>query len=258
MSDVGITIPEELTALEVRATAYAAKIPLIAIRDPETFALAVEDRGEIKRRLARIEEVMGPICATAHAAWKTAVAKREGLRAPFVEADKAYSRAMGVYEQEQERQRREAEETARRERERLETEERARVAAEQRRLQAEAEDRRLAEAAAAEHRGDTETATRLIEAPIEVPVVVMRPVFVPVAPVPAKPAAAGLSFRDNWTAKVTNLMTLIKAVADGTVAVTLLEPNMTALNGMARSLKDSMNIPGVEAKNERIAPQRNA
>ena len=150
-----------LRELEGQAATIAARIPLIAIMNAESFRLAVEDRAEIKRRLARIDELMQPICDTAYKAWKTAVGKRDGLKAPFVEADKVYSRAMGTWEQEQQRQRRAAEEAAQRERERLEAEERTRVAAEQARLQREAEDRQLAEAAAAEQRGDAEAAAAI-------------------------------------------------------------------------------------------------
>jgi hypothetical protein len=245
-----------LPELEEAAAKIAQRVPLIVIRDAESFTLAVEDRAEIKRRLARIEEVIGPICAATHAAWKTATTKREALRGPFLEADKAYSRAMGAWEQEQERLRREAEQKAQRERERLEAEERARVQAEQRRLQEEADQRRLDEALAAEQRGDKETATRLIEAPVEAPIVLARPVFVPVAPIAPKPLAAGVSFRDNWTAEVTDLAALVKAVAEHRAELTLLMPNMVALNGMARSLKDALKIPGVRAKNERIAAQK--
>jgi hypothetical protein len=248
-----LVIPVEL---ETQATEIAAKIPLIAITDPTSFAAAVEDRAEIKRRLSKIDEVMGPIVQTAHAAWKTAVAKREQLRGPFVDADKAYARAMGAYEQEQERIRREAEESARRERERLEAEERARVAAEQERLRKEAEDTRLAEAAAAEAKGDTVMAERLVAAPVVVPTVAPRPVYVPPPPPAPKPVAAGVSFRDQWSAKVTNLMALVQAVAKGEQPITLIQADMTALNGLARTLKQAMNLPGVEAVNERIAAQR--
>ena len=245
-----------LSELEGQAATIAARIPLIAIMDAESFRLAVEDRAEIKRRLARIDELMQPICDTAYKAWKTAVAKRDGLKTPFVEADKAYSRAMGVWEQEQERQRRVAEEAAHRERERLEAEERARVAAEQARLQREAEDRQLADAAAAEQRGDAETAARLIAAPVEVPTVAARPIFVPVAPVAPAPAAAGVSFRDTWTAVVDDFSALVKAVAAGQAPITVLQANQTALNGLARALKGALNVPGVRAVNERIAAQR--
>lgn len=249
--------PEVVTQeLEVQAAAIAQRIPLIAITDAVSFQAAVEDRAEIKRRLATIEEVMGPIVSTAHTAWKTAVGKRDGLRAPFVEADKAYARAMGAFEQEQERLRREAAERERKERERLEREERQRVAAEEARLRREEDDRRAALAVAAAERGDVETAERIIEAPMVAPVVASRPVFVPVPPAPPKPAAAGVSFRDVWSANVTNLMALVQAVGKGEQPVTLLQPDMTALNGLARSLKGAMNVPGVEAVSERIAAQR--
>lgn len=246
----------ETQELEQQAAAIAQKVPLIAIIDQPSFEAAVEDRAEIKRRLDKIEEVMGPICAAAHATWKTAVAKRDGLKAPFVEADKAYARAMGAYEQEQLRLRREAEDRARREREQREAAERQRVADEQARLKRAEEDRRLAEAAQLEERGDVEGAARLVSEPVPEPVVEARPVFVPVAPAPAKPAAAGVSFRDNWSARVTDLMALVQAVAKGEQPITLLEVNQPALNGLARSLKGAMRVPGVEAVNERIAAQK--
>lgn len=249
--------PEVVTQeLETQAAEIAAKIPLIAIVDQASLEAAAADRAEIKRRLARIEEVLGPVCDTTYKAWKTAVAQRDGLKAPFLEADKAYSKAMGAYEQEQERIRCEAEEAARRDRERLEREEAERVRSEQARLTKEEEDRRLAEAAAAEARGDTETAARIIEAPVETPTVAARPVFVPVAPVAPAPVVKGLSFRDNWKAEVTDVMALVRAVAKGEQPITLLEPHMPALNQMARALKQAMNVPGVKAKNERISSQR--
>lgn len=252
MTDVAVVTQE----LESQAAAITARIPLIAITDATSFAMAVDDRAEIKRRLARIGEVMDGICDAAHKTWKTATMKREALRAPFVEADKAYSRAMGAYEQAQERQRREAAEAAQRERERLEREERLRVAAEAARLTREAEDRQIAAAVAAAERGDTETAARLVEAPIEAPVVAPRPVFVPVPPSAPPPAAVGVSFRDNWTAVVTDFPALVNAVAAGMAPITLLLANTTALNSMARALKGALHLPGVRAVNERIAAQR--
>ena len=264
MTDVAVVTQE----LETQVAEIAQKVTLIAITDQRSLDAAVEDRAEIKRRLARIEEVMGPICDATHKAWKTATTKREALRGPLVEADKAYSRAMGAYEQEQERLRREAAERDRRERERLEAEERARVAAEQARLLKEEEDRRLAEAGAAEARGDTETAARIIEAPIAPPVVAARPVFVPVAPAPPRPVAAGVSFRDNWSAEVDDLAALVRAIAGecptcrctsphvGSQPITLVAATMPALNQMARALKEAFNVPGVRAVNERLAPQK--
>jgi hypothetical protein len=77
------------------------------------------------------------------------------------------------------------------------------------------------------------------------------PVMVP--PVTATvPKADGLGFRDQWSAHVTDLMKLVRAVAAGEQPLALLEPNMTALNGLARSLKDEMKVPGVEARDARV------
>jgi hypothetical protein len=114
---------------------------------------------------------------------------------------------------------------------------------EQARLEAEArkraEDEQLALAAQLEKEGDQETAEAVLAEPVQVaPVVVQR----------TAPAATRLSAgRSVWSAEVTNLMALVKAVAEGRQPITLLEPNMTALNGMARSLKSSLSIPGVRA-----------
>lgn len=242
-----MSTPVELQEIEVRAQAIAERIPLIKIVNAESFALAVEDRAEIKRRRARIAELMNPICDAAYKTWKTAVAKRESLDAPFAEADKAYSRAQGAYDQEQARLRREAEEATRRERERLEAVERARVAAEEARLRKEEDDRRLAEAAEAEAAGDTEAAERILAAPVETPVVAPRPIFVPPPAVQA-PKAAGVSFRDNWDFEIVDAALIPREY---------LVPDETKLRGVVRALKHQTRIPGVRAVNERIAVQRN-
>ena len=249
---------QELPQLEAQAHALSARIPLIKIVDAESFALAVEDRAEVKRRLVRIGELMDPICGSTHTAWKMAVAKREMLRAPFVEADKAYSRGMGAYEQEQERLRRDAEEATRRERDRLEATERARVEAEARRLREAEETRRLDEAVIAEADGDSEAAERILSAPIETPVVVARLVFV-APPAVQAPRAAGVSFRDHWTAKCFDLDATIRAAATGnTAARSVLQYDQVAANKLAVGMKTLLDksVPGVRAVNERIAPQR--
>ena len=247
---------QELSTLEAAARDLATRIPLIAIIDAPTFALAVQERAEIKRRRARIGELMDPIVSATNTAHKKAVAQRDALLAPFVEADKAYSRKMGEYEQEQARKQREADEAARRERERLAAAEQARVAAEQRRVQAEAEAVRAAEIAAAQGRGDVGATMDLAEAPVAVPVVTPRPVYVPRAAWVPPPKAAGVSFSTRWSAEVTDLLALVKAVAGGQAPLTVLTPHMPALNAMARKEQDRLDLPGVRAVPERIAAQK--
>lgn len=71
---------------------------------------------------------------------------------------------------------------------------------------------------------------------------------VPVPIVPSQvPAAPGVAFRTTWRAEVHDPKALVIAVAEGHHPLTLLQPNMVALNGLARSLKKELKIPGVRA-----------
>jgi hypothetical protein len=163
---------------------------------------------------------------------------------------------MATWEQAETQRRRDAEAAAQRERERLEREAAALAAAEQRRLQTEAEDRRLQEAAQLEAAGDRAGAERLIAAPVAAPLVSPAPVFAPRPPVAAPPKVEGVSFRDAYHAEVVDLMALVKAVAAGQAPLTLLQVNTTALNGLARSLKGALVIPGVKVVSDRVAAVR--
>lgn len=73
---------------------------------------------------------------------------------------------------------------------------------------------------------------------------------------PARPAAAGVSYRDNWKAEVTDLMALVQAVAGGKAPIDYLLPNATVLNALAKGKKETMAIPGVKAWNDRVVNQR--
>jgi hypothetical protein len=249
-----LIVPAEI---ETHSIAVKGKIQLIRITDQASLEEAADDRAEIKRRRKLAADFFAPICDAAHKVWKTAVAKRDEVLAPYDEADKAYSRAMGSYEQEQTRIREEEARRVREETERLQREEQARAAAERKRLEDQANESKLERAVQAEERGDTATADRILEEPVVVPPVAPRPIFVPRPPTAAPPPAAkGVSFRDNWKAEVVNLLELVQAVAKGEQPITYLQADMPAINAVARALKDETRIPGVTVKNERLAPQR--
>jgi hypothetical protein len=120
--------------------------------------------------------------------------------------------------------------------------------AEEARLQAiaqkHAEDEALAMAAQAEAAGDHEIAEAIVAAPVVAPVVRVAPT----APAPSRLTAG----RTIWGAVCFDLMALVKAVAAGTQPITLVEPNMTALNQMARAAKSAMRIPGVLAEERKV------
>ena len=106
---------------------------------------------------------------------------------------------------------------------------------EQKRLQEEAQ---LAEAEQAEALGDS--------AGVEAALSGQGVVQVHAAPV--VPKIEGLSPRETWSAEVTDLLALVKAVAAGQAPLAYVQANLTALNGAARAIKQELNAtPGVRA-----------
>lgn len=66
-----------------------------------------------------------------------------------------------------------------------------------------------------------------------------------VAMSPASPQKVDtVSMRTTWSAEVTDLRALCRAVADGVVGVEFVVPNMPALNKLAQALKEGTNTPG--------------
>jgi len=244
----------EIATIEQQATGLVGQAEAIVVRDQATLDEAASMSRSVAAYIKRVGEVLDPICEATHRAWKVALGQRADLLKPADAAKHLLGRRMAAYEQEVENRRREAERIAQRERERLEAAERARVLAEQRRLQEEEDQRALDAAAAAEAAGDTVLAERLIAEPVVVEAPAPMPVFVPPPAVTlAAPKAEGISFRDNWSAQVVDLAALVKAVASGSQPLALVLPNQVGLNGLARSLKSGLAVPGVRAVNDRIA-----
>ncbi len=101
----------------------------------------------------------------------------------------------------------------------------------------------LRQAADIEKSGDVDQASALIEHALKVeaePIKVAPPTA---APLPKLNSGV----RDYWYADVTDLMVLVKAVADGKVPLAAVEANMVYLNGRADLEESAMKIPGVVA-----------
>jgi len=137
---------------------------------------------------------------------------------------------------------------------RREREEQQRLIAEQQRIAAEQAERDIEQA-------EAEGATAVeIEAIIQQAEVAPLPPPPPVQPKSAF-VGAGLAARDNWTCEFAigsnglplseseAVKLLASAIASGRAPAALLTPNMTALNAMARSLKETMDVPGFRAVN---------
>jgi len=54
-----------------------------------------------------------------------------------------------------------------------------------------------------------------------------------------------VSFRENWRAEVVDKLALLKAIAQRPELVNLVDPNLNALNHLARAHKNALDLPGV-------------
>jgi hypothetical protein len=69
----------------------------------------------------------------------------------------------------------------------------------------------------------------------------------PVVVESAIPAGFGAATRRTWGAEVYDKLALVKAVAEGKAPLEAVEAAMPVLNGLARSLKGALSVPGVRA-----------
>ena len=91
----------------------------------------------------------------------------------------------------------------------------------------------------------TEEVSKILDAPA--PIVRVEPTIQKVS---------GIGSREAWSAQVTDMTELCKAVAEGKVGADAVCPNMPFLNGLARLHKDKLNIPGVKAVMETVVTTR--
>lgn len=210
---------------EVRNIVHLAGALVIAT--PEHRASAAEfERGLIRREKAIIEHYR-PIKQSLDAHKKVIIEQERSYLAPVNEARGILRQKQLAWDTEQQR---------------LADEEAKKAEAE---LRVRAEERRLAEAHKQREAGNAAQAIATLEAPVEVPAVRFE-----------APKMAGQSVRTTWKADVTDRLELVKFVANNPAMLHLIEPNMTALNAMARDQKDALNVPGVKARAEKSITTR--
>lgn len=207
-------------AVVERALTFPDQARAIRIADAVSYAQACEFLKGIKALRSEIADTFQPHITRAHESHKALLKEKADAEAPLAEAERIAKSALVTYDQQQEQARR-AEE--------------ARVRAE---LQRQETERRLAEAVALEDAGELAEAEALIDEPITVPVVAVAPTM---------PKVSGITYRETWSAEVTDLAALVAYVATRPEFAGLLSANMPALNAQARSLKASLRIPGVKA-----------
>lgn len=230
-----------------------------AIDSPTMFELASDDLKCIKAQQKEVEErrtsITGPL--------NQAVAAVNNLFRPPKEylekAEYAIKRAMVTWTTEQERlaaeARAKAEAEASAERERLAALERAQVEA-ARKAQAEAEaaasagdEQAAAAAMAAAHAAQEQAAATALTAQV-----------VTVAPLIGSPVkVSGISGRVTYSAEVTDLLQLVKAVAEGKAPLECIQADVKFLGAQARAFKKPGQLfPGVKIIAERGIAARSA
>jgi hypothetical protein len=223
MAAVVETITREIL-LQDKAQSWIQRAQSCAVNDQVSYEHASHELLGIKSLLAEADETFNPIISKAYDAHKEALTQKKRVTDPLMQAETILKRGIGAYLA-AERKRVEDEQ-------RVLREQREREAAEQR-------EREIEEAEA-------------MAAPIEeVRAIIERPLRVaPVIVTTQAPRVSGISASETWKAEVTDLLALVKYAAAHPNFVGLLAPNTTAIGAMARSLKSTMNIPGVKIWSE--------
>lgn len=252
----------ETEEVEAKALSIVDQARAVVVKDSQTYTAAGMLWKSIGDMIKEVKDTFDPICEAANRAHKEATRKRAKFLDPLTAAQKSVKQIMAAYDAEQERIRKAEEDRLRKiEEDRLAEERRK----EQERLEAlrkAEEDRLLAEAVAAEARGDKETAEALTNAAVEsneqikevAAAIAQEPVYVPpvVVPKSVPKMAGGPVYREVWAAEIVDIKALCMAVATGKASTECVTGNMVALNRMAVALKGTMNIPGVKAYSRRV------
>lgn len=195
----------------------------LVIQDADSHAVGQLILSRLTEKSRAIQELFAPMKQAAHEAHKIVCAREKEALLGTTHGRSVISDKLGIYEREQER-------LAKLEQARLEAE--ARKAAEEQALREAA----LLEAAGAPADTTEAVLAAAIEGPVAVPKVQTQTVKV-----------NGVTAREYWAAQVTDMVMLVKFVANNPQFINLIQANTAALNAMARANKDSLKIPGVRA-----------
>jgi hypothetical protein len=190
--------------------------------DQESANLFADWRNVVKTRKNAVIRKLEKIKQDAYNAWKGVVALETEATKPLEDAGRVADRKLIDYRIVQER---------------LAAQARAVQEAEARRVE---EEHRLAVAEAQEAAGEHEAAAATIS----------EPIAIVVAPAP-RPVVEGLTFRETFKAEVTDKAAFLKAVGANPALLHLADPNMVALNQLARAQKEMLSIPGVRVVKEK-------
>jgi len=224
MSTVLDEAPQEQT-LEITAISIRDKATSIKIVDQSSYDAAAAEFNAACHLEKQITEHYAPLKQKAHEAHKAICSAEKEMLNPVLQAKQSLSRAIGAWDEEQERIRREV----------------------QRRLEADAlaraEEEALESAIDAERNGaDAEEIEAVLSGSQPITKIAAAPTYTKSVPT-----------RENWSAQVFSLSALVKAAAENPAYLCFLRANQTALDAAARSQKNLFSIPGCKAVKQTVA-----
>jgi hypothetical protein len=264
----------DLVVLDQKKTQLVAQTEAFVIKTDDDFVRAADIRSQTKALRGQFFGLFDPLRDALEQAKSRIIEQAKKYYGPLDAIDKNIASKMSIYhtakEEEAAKLRQLQEEEARKQAEdkrltdalelekagKKEREEAERLRAEAKSLE---DSGRPEEAAAKANEAEIrlETACNhetVVDEMLSVPIV-----SVPIASVAAAPKIAGLSFRTTWKTDESKieLALLVKAIAEGhpQTSLNMLTVNMTAINGLIRSLRDQCKIPGVPVYMEKIAVQ---
>ena len=209
----------EATDYERKALTLAGEAEAFLVADQASY----EDAGSrllvVVALRREIVEHHAPMKKKAYDAWQEVIAAEKRLLDPVAAAERCYKARIATWEVQQRV---------------IEAEKRARAEAEARRLAEEARERELEQAEA--QGADAAEVAAMATAPLPLVMPVVEPQFQPVR---------GISTATNWKGEVTHLLALVKAIAAGEASLSLISPNETAINQLARATRGTLVVPGV-------------
>ena len=225
-----VSIPKgkEIEVIEKKTTDVVVVAEKMVVDSQPKYDQCADFLKGIKALRAEIDNTFDQNIKDAHALHKSLVATKKLHTDPLDRAEAIVKSKSIVFIREQqqieeERQRKAAEEARRAEEKRKAELEAQAKAWEAKGNEAKAEERR---AAAAE---------------VFVPVPEVAPVF---------QKATGQAIKKLWKCEVVSVLELCKAIAAGTLPETMVLPNTTALNALARTMEDKKQYPGIKFYSE--------
>lgn len=218
------------SGFEESAALIKREAQALAIINQATYDVAAEKFKAAADLERQIVDHYKPLKEKAHAAHKAICDAEKTMLTPVQAAKREFSRAIGAWDAEQERIRREEQRKAEEEARRRATEEAEKLALD-----------------AIDHGATEEEINSIVEEAVTAPLPAVH-----VAPTYTR--AAGVVTRETWHAELISLPLLIKAAAENPAAFgQYLTVNMSAANAAARSQKSAFRVPGLIAKSDRAA-----